>query len=137
LPRVVLPGALNFIGLGAVETVSPAHLSRPHYRHTAQFTHVKLTRDEMADQAAALAAALNLSRAPCHVLIPMGGFSHEDRPGGAIEDAALRDIAAQVLEASATAFSVARIPHHINTPQTALAATSALQAALLQGHQHA
>jgi uncharacterized protein (UPF0261 family) len=133
LPRVVLPGALNFIGLGAVETLDAVYLARPHYRHSGLFTHIKLTPDEMADQAAALALALNQSTAPCHVLLPMGGFSHEDRPGGAIEDVALRQIAADVLERDATAFSVQRLPDHINTPQTALAATIALQAAMNEG----
>ncbi|ABD54304.1 Tm-1-like ATP-binding domain-containing protein [Jannaschia sp. CCS1] len=130
LPRVVLPGALNFIGLGAVETVPEAYLARPHYRHSSQFTHVKLTHDEMADQATALAGLLNRSMAPCQVLIPMGGFSHEDRPGGAIEDAGLRDIAADLLEVKAQAYSVTRIPHHINTPETAKAVVEALNIAL-------
>jgi len=126
LPRVVLPGALNFIGLGAIDTVAPAYLSRPHYRHSGQFTHVKLTEAEMAAQATALADALNESRAPCHVLIPMGGFSHEDRPGGAIEDPVLREIAADTLAARAQAYSVTRLPHHINTRDTAEAAVAAL-----------
>ncbi|GAB5447649.1 Tm-1-like ATP-binding domain-containing protein [Gymnodinialimonas sp.] len=130
LPRVVLPGALNFIGLGAIDTVSAAHRARPHYRHSSQFTHVKLTEEEMADQAHALAQALNAAQAPCHVIAPMGGFSHEDRPGGAIEDAGLRGIAAEVLEAQAKAFDVTRIPHHINTPETATAVIEALNSAL-------
>lgn len=136
LPRVVLPGALNFIGLGAVDTVSDPHLARPHYRHSSQFTHVKLTVAEMADQAIALAEALNATTAPCHVIIPMGGFSHEDRPGGAIEDPTLREVAAETLEAAARAFTVSRVPHHINTTQTANAAVQALQAAMTQRTEH-
>jgi len=132
LARVVLPGALNFIGLGQIETLSAEHHARPHYRHSGQFTHVKLTEAEMADQAEALATALNRSRAPCRVLIPMGGFSHEDRPGGAIEDAALREITAQTLERDAQAYTVTRLPHHINTPETAKAAVDALRACLAE-----
>ncbi|MDX8355209.1 Tm-1-like ATP-binding domain-containing protein [Cognatiyoonia sp. IB215182] len=126
LPRVVLPGALNFIGLGAIDTVSDAHKARPYYRHTAQFTHVKLTADEMADQAQALAVALNAAKAPCHVVLPMGGFSHEDRPGGAIEDPELRDIAADTLEADARHYTTERITAHINTADCAEAAVTAL-----------
>lgn len=137
LPRVVLPGSLNHLGLGAIETLSDAHRARPHYRHSSQFTHVKLTEHEMADQAVALAEVLNQSTAPCHVLIPMGGFSHEDRPGGAIEDPGLREIAASTLEAAARAFTVTRLPHHINTRQTAAAAVKALQAAMTQRTEHA
>ncbi len=127
LPRVVLPGALNFIGLGAIETVPQDYLSRPHYRHTNQFTHVKLTRDEMSDQAQAWSDMLNLSRAPCDVIIPMGGFSHEDRDGGAIYDPELRQIAAEILATNATNYAVTRLPHHINTTETAQAAVTALR----------
>jgi len=126
LPRIVLPGALNFLGLGEIDTLSPDHRARPHYRHTGQFTHVQLTEAEMAVQAEALAAALNLATAPTHVLIPMGGFSHEDRVGGAIEAPTLRAIAAEVLTAQARAFSVERLPYHINAPETADAAVAAL-----------
>jgi uncharacterized protein (UPF0261 family) len=126
LPRVVLPGALNFLGLGAIDTLSSEHRARPHYRHTGHFTHVKLTEAEMAAQAAALAAALNAATGPTHVLIPMGGFSHEDRPGGAIEDYRLRDIAADTLETAARAFDVTRLPYHINAPETAKAAVAVL-----------
>lgn len=136
LPRVVLPGGLNFIGLGAVETISPEYLARPHYRHTGQFTHVVLTEAEMLDQATALADALNSATAPCHVILPMGGFSHEDRPGGAIEATVLREIAADTLEIAARAFTVERQPHHINTQEIATAAVSALHATMTQRTEH-
>jgi len=126
LPRVVLPGGLNILGLGALDTLSPAHRARPHYAHTAGFTHVVLTEAEMAALAAALAEALNGSTGPAHVLIPMGGFSHEDRPGGAIEAPRLRAIAAETLEGAARVFTVERLPHHINAPETARAAVAAL-----------
>ncbi|WP_333712731.1 Tm-1-like ATP-binding domain-containing protein [Yoonia sp.] len=126
LPRIVLPGALNFLGLGAPETLGADHRARPHYRHTGNFTHVALTEDEMADQAAALSDALNTASGPTHVLIPMGGFSHEDRPGGAIENPRLRALAAEVLETSARAYGVTRLPYHINAPETADAAVEAL-----------
>lgn len=126
LPRVVLPGALNFLGLGALSTLSEAYRVRPHYQHSGLFTHVQLTEAEMAEQAAALAAELNHTSAPCHVLLPMGGFSHQDRPGGAIEAPQLRQITADVLESEARAYTVARIEHHINSQKTADAAVSCL-----------
>jgi uncharacterized protein (UPF0261 family) len=126
LPRIVLPGALNFLGLGAIDTLSPDQRTRPHYRHTGHFTHVQLTEPEMAAQAAALAEALNMATGPTHVLVPMGGFSHEDRPGGAIEAPRLREIAAEVLATLARAFTVERLPSHINTPETGTAAVTAL-----------
>lgn len=126
VPRVTLPGALNFIGCAELITLTEEQLSRPHYQHTNQFTHVKLTADEMADQATHWAGALNESTAPCHVILPMGGFSHEDREGGAIEDADLRDITADILERDAQAYTVMRMADHINSPNVATAAVAAL-----------
>ena len=126
LPRVVLPGALNFIGLGALETVPETYRARPHYQQSGHFTHIVLTEAEMVDQAEALAAELNHAKGPCQMLSPMGGFSHEDRRGGAIEAPELRETAARVLEREARAYGVTRLPHHINAEETAAAAVDAL-----------
>jgi uncharacterized protein (UPF0261 family) len=126
VPRVTLPGALNFIGCGELFTLNAEQLSRPHYQHTNQFTHVKLTADEMSDQATHWAEILNQSTAPCHVILPMCGFSHEDRAGGAIEDLSLREITADILEGDAQAYTVERMADHINSPNVATAAVAAL-----------
>lgn len=126
LPRVVLPGALNFLDGGIAAQMPDAWTARPHYRQSSYFTHVKLTPEEIARAAGALADDLNASTAPCEVLLPMSGFSSEDRSGGAIEDAALREVAAEVFEAKARAFGVTRLPFHINAPETARAAVSRL-----------
>jgi uncharacterized protein (UPF0261 family) len=99
LPRVVLPGGLNFIGLGQKDLMPEHFLQRPHYEHSALFTHVKLTRDEMALVTGKLADSLNAVSGPCAVILPMGGFSHHDRPGGPIEDRALRDVCHETLKA--------------------------------------
>jgi uncharacterized protein (UPF0261 family) len=131
----VLPGALNFLGLGAPETILDTYLSRPHYRHTNQFTHVKWTPNEMVSQTTELAAILNQLR-DCHVILPMGGFSHEDRAGGAIEDEGLRNIAADLLENAAQAYTTQRLTHHINAPETAHAAVDALHSALTKRNTH-
>lgn len=90
LPRVVLPGALNFIGLGEKSLVQSRYLKRPHYEHSGLFTHVKLTTDEMVMISTQLADHLNALTGPCSVIVPMGGFSHHDCAGGAIEDPELR-----------------------------------------------
>ncbi|MGX9355176.1 Tm-1-like ATP-binding domain-containing protein [Roseobacteraceae bacterium S113] len=100
LPRVVLPGAMNFIGLGQRDLLPEHFLARPHYAHTALFTHVKVTPDEMADVATRLAQSLNALDGPHAMIVPMGGFSHQDRPGGEIEDAALRGVCLETLRAT-------------------------------------
>ena len=97
VPRVVLPGALNFIGLGEKSLVQQRYLERPHYEHSGLFTHVKLTADEMVQVSTILAERLNALSGPCAVIVPMGGFSHQDCPGGPIEDADLREVCRETL----------------------------------------
>ena len=92
LPRILLPGATNFVGLGAASTLSRAYLERPHYQHSGYFTHAKVKPDEMEKIATVLIEALNANSGARALIIPMGGFSHQDCPGGIIEDPALRGV---------------------------------------------
>lgn len=119
IPRVVLPGGMNVIGLGAINSIPQHLLDRAHYRHSEHFTHVKMGPEEMERASAALADALNKATAPTTVLIPMEGFSSEDRAGGAIEDRDLRAIAADLLDARAVNYRVVRTAAHISSPETA------------------
>jgi uncharacterized protein (UPF0261 family) len=91
VPRVVLPGALNFLGLGALDDLSVARRERPHYAHSGLFTHVQLNDAEMVQITRALGQSLNALSGPGAVIVPMGGFSHQDCPGGAIEAPHLRE----------------------------------------------
>lgn len=124
LPRVVLPGGVNFIGLGAPDLMPETYRKRPHYAHSPLFTHVQCTEAEMIKCANILGGALKQSTAPVRVLIPMAGFSSEDRPGGAIESEPLRHAFADTLE---THVPLTRLTGHINDSATAIAAADALQ----------
>ncbi len=92
LPRVVLPGALNFIGLGQKSLIQTEYLRRPLYEHSKLFTHVKVLPHEMEILAALLADSMNALTGPSALVVPLGGFSHQDRPGGEIEDPELRKV---------------------------------------------
>ncbi len=129
LPRIVLPGAINFIGLGQKNLMPARYFERPHYEHSSLFTHVKLTEEEMVLVSAKLAHELNTLSGPCAVIIPMGGFSHHDRPGGAIEDHSLRETCAATLEANLNNdIPVTRIEAHLFAPEVTQAITSTLTA---------
>ncbi len=127
LPRVVLPGGMNFLGLGALDTVPGRYLDRPHYQHSCLFTHVKLTHAEMGRAVKSLASDLNAATAPVHVIVPMGGFSHHDCPGGEIEDADLRQVCLDEFAEHARHYTVQPIPHHINAPETAACVIEAMK----------
>ncbi|MGR3502514.1 Tm-1-like ATP-binding domain-containing protein [Pseudaestuariivita sp.] len=90
VPRIVLPGAMNFIGLGERSVLDDAYLRRPHYEHSGYFTHVQVSEAEMVTITDALCQSLNAALGPAALVVPMGGFSHEDCPGGALENETLR-----------------------------------------------
>ncbi len=117
VPRIVLPGAMNFIGLGQKNLMPEHFLARPHYEHSSLFTHVKLTRDEMALVSTKLAEDLNALSGPCAVILPMGGFSHHDIDGGAIQDPDLRHVCRDTLiEHLNTNITVTTLDAHLFAP---------------------
>jgi uncharacterized protein (UPF0261 family) len=125
LPRVILPGGVNFIGMGEASLMPETYLARPHYAHSPLFTHVQCSIEDVVKCANILGTALSTATAPVRVLIPMGGFSSEDRPGGAIESEALRNAFADTLEAHVP---LTRLDGHINDNAVAHAAADALYA---------
>jgi len=127
LPRVLLPGAVNFVGLGEASTLSSEYLERPHYQHSGYFTHAKLTPYEMEKVAGELASALNSNSGPRALIVPMGGFSHQDAPGGAIEDPALRGVFLETARAYLKPEVQLRvIDAHISAPAITEAVTATL-----------
>lgn len=118
LPRIVLPGGMNFIGLGQKNLMPEHFLERPHYEHSSLFTHVKLTPEEMELVSTKLAEELNALSGPCAVIIPMGGFSHHDIEGGAIEDPELRAVCRETLTAKLNSnISVMTLDAHLFAPE--------------------
>lgn len=120
LAQIVLPGGLNFIGLGRKSLLPAELLVRPHYAHSESFTHVKLSTAEMRTVATALAAALSASTAAAHLVVPMGGFSHQDRPGGAIEDDNLRAVFLETFQKAASPqVGITTLDAHISAREVA------------------
>ena len=128
LPQIVLPGAINIIGLGEIDYVPKRYLERPHYSHSKLFTHVKVTEDEMRTCARALGRHLLLSAAPVQLIVPMGGFSSEDAPDGAVFDEKLREIFLEsVRDLVKDVVPITIIEDHINSENCAAAAFQALR----------
>lgn len=127
LPRILLPGAANFIGLGERSLVPETYLMRPHYAHSGFFTHVKLTADEMEKVAGLLIDSLNAVPGPAAMIVPMGGFSHQDCPGGAIEDPLLRQIFFETAKARCgPSVRLMSLDAHISSPNVTEAIVSVL-----------
>jgi uncharacterized protein (UPF0261 family) len=86
LPQVVVPGCVDFACFGARHAVPEALRDRPAYYHNPEFTLIRLNQDEMASVGATMARKLNAARGPLIVLVPMGGLSIPNVPGGAFYD---------------------------------------------------
>jgi len=86
LPQVVVPGCVDFAAFGPRHAVPEALRDRPAYYHNPEFTLIRLNRDEMAMVGATMARKLNAARGPLIVLMPTGGLSIPNVPGGVFYD---------------------------------------------------
>jgi uncharacterized protein (UPF0261 family) len=140
LPHIVLPGGLNFIGLGPLESIPEHYRQRPHYAHSGFFSHVKVLPDEMRRLAHLLIDQISAASSQAVMIVPMGGFSHQDCPGGAIEDQALRAVFLETAQSLAPdSLRIVAIDAHINDRATALSIAQEVEPFLPRhdGHLHA
>ena len=118
-PSISLPGGLNFLSLGPIDTLEAAWRVRQTFQHSSHFTHVTLSESEMAKVAQAWADILNASKHPAHIILPMGGFSSQDCPGGYLENPTLREVCRTILKAAQTNYYLHELDTHIGDPGTA------------------
>jgi uncharacterized protein (UPF0261 family) len=86
LPQVVVPGCVDFACFGPRHALPEALRGRPAYYHNPEFTLIRLNRDEMATVGATMGRKLNAARGPLIVLMPTGGLSIPNVPGGVFYD---------------------------------------------------
>lgn len=131
LPWVGSLGALDMVNFGAPDTVPARYSDRRFYHHNPQVTLMRTTPAENAAIGQWIAGRLNLCDGPVHLLIPEGGVSALDTPGGAFHDpaadAALFAAVEGHLVQTATR-RLTRLPFHINDPAFAAAAVAAFHA---------
>jgi len=92
LPMVVVPGGLNFIGMGELGNLSDDYRKRPIFRHSRAFTHVAVTAEEMVGQTEYLMECLSRAKSPVRIVVPMKGFSSTDCEGGDLHSPELREV---------------------------------------------
>jgi len=131
LPWVGSLGALDMVNFGAPESVPAQHAARLFYRHNPQVTLMRTTPAESAAIGQWIAERLNLCEGPVHLLIPEGGLSALDTPGGPFHDPAANTALFGALETTLRPASnrrITRLPHHINDTAFAAAAVAAYNA---------
>lgn len=129
VPQVLVPGGINVRTRGPESGLNDEDRARPHYSHSPRFTHVALTAEEMAEAGRRIGSQVENAA----LIVPMGGFSSEDRPGGAVENAAGRRAFLDAFEKVAPAsIEIILLNAHINDPACAATAVEALGARLDQ-----
>jgi len=130
-PRVVLPGGVNFLTRIKGNSFGQNCAGRPQYRHSPMFTHVGLTPGEMEELGHSLPDKLGSIISETLIVIPMGGFSSEDRDGGILENRPGREAFANALHGRG--LHIVRTDGHLNDPGTAKLAVELFRD-LLQSH---
>ncbi|MGH3814836.1 MAG: Tm-1-like ATP-binding domain-containing protein [Pseudonocardiaceae bacterium] len=130
VPYVGSCGALDMVNFGARDTVPPRFADRVLYEHNAQVTLMRTTPDECAEIARFLARKLNACHGSVRFLLPTGGVSALDAPGGPFWDPAADETLFATLEGEVEQTAdrqVIRLPHHVNDPEFAEALVAAWQ----------
>jgi len=107
------------VNFGAAETVPERYRGRTLYVHNPQITLMRTTAAENRRMGEWIATRLNRCDGPVRFLIPEGGLSGLDRPGGPFRDPAANQA---LFDAIASSFrpganrKLLRVPSHINDP---------------------
>jgi uncharacterized protein (UPF0261 family)/ABC-type branched-subunit amino acid transport system ATPase component len=119
IPYVGSLGAVDMVNFWAYETVPSQFRERTLYRHNSNVTLMRTTADEAARIGRFIADKLNRMEGPVRFLIPEGGLSGLDKPGGPFWDPAankaLFDVIASQMRVSSSK-KLIRLPHHVNDP---------------------
>ena len=81
VPRLVVPGALDLITFGPMESVPERYRAQPCVRHNPNVSLVRATREQLVALAEVMAARLNKATEPVAVVVPTGGWSFYNRAG--------------------------------------------------------
>jgi uncharacterized protein (UPF0261 family) len=83
VPAVVVPGCLDMVNFWAPDTVPAQYRGRRFYQHNPNVTLMRTNVEDNRELGRRLAERVNLSRGKVTVVLPLGGLSMIDSPGGA------------------------------------------------------
>ncbi|MCC7161445.1 MAG: Tm-1-like ATP-binding domain-containing protein [Anaerolineae bacterium] len=115
IPQVVAPGCAD-VRLHEWMENFPADLrERPYVRHTPTHTHFRTTAQEMGAVAHYVAESLNAGRGPRGVIVPLRGFSMQNRAGRPLYDEKANIAFVETLERElSNAVKLVQVDAHIN-----------------------
>ncbi|HKF60189.1 MAG TPA: ABC transporter permease [Dongiaceae bacterium] len=119
LPYVGSCGALDMVNFGPMETVPERYKGRNLYRHNPQVTLMRTTPAQNERMGVWIGERLNRMEGPVRFLIPEGGVSLLDQPGGAFWDPAADAALFKALQATVRPGPrrrLIRLPYNVNDP---------------------
>ncbi|PYN51366.1 MAG: ABC transporter permease [Candidatus Rokuibacteriota bacterium] len=119
IPYVGSCGALDMVNFWARSTVPAQFKDRNLHVHNPNVTLMRTTADEATRIGRFIVDKLNRMEGPVRFLIPEGGLSGLDRPGGPFWDPAADRALFDVITSSFRAGTnrrLLKVPHHINDP---------------------
>ena len=117
IPYVGSCGALDMVNFWAKPTVPAQFRDRTLHVHNPNVTLMRTTPDEATRIGRFIVDKLNRMEGPVRFLIPEGGLSGVDRPGGPFWDPAANRALFDVIASnfrSGTSRKLLKVPHHIN-----------------------
>ena len=86
IPQLVAPGCLDLIDFAGWQEVPERYSDRPFHEHNRLIKSSALNSEERRDTARELSKRLAVSKAPVHVVLPIGGLEEWDKPGQPAHD---------------------------------------------------
>lgn len=128
VPIVFVPGGIDFILYGPLQSIAPEMLERKYVVHNPIHTHVRANRAEMSDAGRFVAERLSQTTGPATVMIPRRGFSQLNIKGGVLFDPeADQGFIEGLTAAGAGKLTLAELDLHINEPAFAETASTELR----------
>jgi uncharacterized protein (UPF0261 family) len=126
IPQVVSTGAVDMVNFYAPESVPAQFATRTFYKHNANVTLMRTTREENAVIGADIARKLSAATGPLSVLLPARGVSAIDKDGQPFDDPDARRALHDAIRSGLPGVEVAELDLHINDPEFADAAARKL-----------
>jgi uncharacterized protein (UPF0261 family) len=128
-PQVVAPGGVDwFCWFGSLKALPAQYRNRTIHMHNTQVAEIKTSMKEKISFGKHMASRINRALGPTIVLLPAGGVSERDKPGGVFFDPEGRCAMVDVLKRNLDSrIEVRELNMHINDPAFAHEAVEAFE----------
>lgn len=120
IPTILVPGNIDFLVTGPLETAQRLFPGRPYHSHNAAITVVRTEQKEIAVLGKIIADLCNAAKGNYQIMAPMAGFSAFDHPSGPLHDPEAPAIFLKALNENLDSSENLKVlPFHINDPEFA------------------